>query len=246
MTDLIEGEIVEDLVPYQPQPPVTLWGTTDPAAVIEAATAAAQPLAAKVREQKLMVKIGASEHVRVEGWCLLGAMLGVFPVTVWSRKLEDGWEARVEARTLAGAIVGAAEAECLRSESTWANRDDYALRSMAQTRATSKALRQPLGFVMQLAGFNPTPAEEMPRPARQAKPKADKSDAMRTRIKELAVEADTQRGETKTAGEIEATVKTNWATTLAKLGETELGILGTDLKEWVVAGCKGEFRIVPF
>jgi hypothetical protein len=34
---------------------------------------------------------------------------------------------------------------------------------MAQTRATSKALRQPLGFVMQLAGFNPTPAEEMPR-----------------------------------------------------------------------------------
>ena len=42
-------------------------------------------------------------------------------------------------------------------------RDDYALRSMAQTRATSKALRQPLGFVMSLAGFDPTPAEEMPR-----------------------------------------------------------------------------------
>jgi hypothetical protein len=32
---------------------------------------------------------------------------------------------------------------------------------MAQTRAVSKALRLPLGFVMQLAGFNPTPAEEM-------------------------------------------------------------------------------------
>ncbi len=242
MTDLIEGEIVEDLVPYQPQP-VTLWGTTDPAAVIEAATAAAQPLAAKVREQKLMVKIGASEHVRVEGWCLLGAMLGVFPVTVWSRKLEDGWEARVEARTLAGAIVGAAEAECLRSESTWANRDDYALRSMAQTRATSKALRQPLGFVMQLAGFNPTPAEEMPRPQRQAK---DKAAAMRTRIKELSVEADTARGDTKTAAEVEATVKTNWDTTLAKLGETELGIVGTDLKQWLQDGCKGEFKVLPF
>ena len=33
---------------------------------------------------------------------------------------------------------------------------------MAQTRATSKALRQPLGFVITLAGFDPTPAEEMP------------------------------------------------------------------------------------
>ncbi len=242
MTDLIEGEIVEDLVPYQPQP-VTLWGTTDPAAVIEAATKAAQPLAAKVREQKLMVKIGASEHVRVEGWCLLGAMLGVFPVTVWSRKLEDGWEARVEARTLAGAVVGAAEAECLYSESTWKNRDDYALRSMAQTRATSKALRQPLGFVMQLAGFNPTPAEEMPRPQRATK---DKAAAMRTRIRELSIEADTLRGDLKTAPEVEATIKTNWDTTLAKLGEAELGILGTDLKEWVVAGCKGEFKVLPF
>jgi hypothetical protein len=34
---------------------------------------------------------------------------------------------------------------------------------MAQTRATSKALRQPLGFVMTLAGYSATPAEEMPR-----------------------------------------------------------------------------------
>ena len=38
---------------------------------------------------------------------------------------------------------------------------------MAQTRATSKALRQPLGFIVQLAGFDPTPAEEMPREAEQ-------------------------------------------------------------------------------
>jgi hypothetical protein len=33
---------------------------------------------------------------------------------------------------------------------------------MSQTRATSKVLRQPLGFVMHLAGFDATPAEEMP------------------------------------------------------------------------------------
>jgi hypothetical protein len=33
---------------------------------------------------------------------------------------------------------------------------------MAQTRAVSKALRGPLGFVVTLAGYEATPAEEMP------------------------------------------------------------------------------------
>jgi hypothetical protein len=33
---------------------------------------------------------------------------------------------------------------------------------MAQTRAVSKALRAPLGFVMTIAGFEATPQEEMP------------------------------------------------------------------------------------
>ena len=51
---------------------------------------------------------------------------------------------------------------CSRGERTWAKRDDYALRSMAQTRAISKAMRGPLGFVMTLAGFEATPLEEMP------------------------------------------------------------------------------------
>jgi hypothetical protein len=99
--------------------------------------------------------------------------------------MDDGWEARVEARTRAGEIVGAAEAECLRSENTWANRDDYALRSMAQTRATSKALRQPLGFVMQLAGFNPTPAEEMPRPERPARKTSQKKESPGSTFEDL-------------------------------------------------------------
>jgi hypothetical protein len=68
----------------------------------------------------------------------------------------------VVAKTLSGQVVGAAEAMCTHSENTWRNRDEYALRSMAQTRAVSKALRLPLGFVMQLAGYEATPAEEMP------------------------------------------------------------------------------------
>jgi uncharacterized protein YciI len=145
----------------------TLFGTDNPAEVVERAATVAKTLADLVRRQNLIVRIGQSEHVRVEGWTLLGSMLGVFPVVTWTRPVmrdeeQVGWEARVEARTRGGEVVGAAEAECLSDERTWKGRDDYARRSMAQTRAVSKALRLPLGFVMQLAGFDPTPAEEMP------------------------------------------------------------------------------------
>jgi len=165
---------VADIVEYE-QPgelaTSTLFGTDNPAEVVERAAKVAATLADLVRKQNLIVRIQQSEHVRVEGWTLLGSMLGVFPVVVWTRPVMVdekvvGWEARVEARTRSGEVVGAAESECLRTEKTWGNRDDYALRSMAQTRAVSKALRLPLGFVMQLAGFNPTPAEEMPMPDR--------------------------------------------------------------------------------
>jgi hypothetical protein len=47
-------------------------------------------------------------------------------------------------------------------ERNWSHRDDYALRSMAQTRAVAKALRLCLGWIMSLAGYEATPAEEMP------------------------------------------------------------------------------------
>jgi hypothetical protein len=159
-----ELELVRDPVPVHP--PGSLWKSDEPEDVVAQASRTATALADVILKQGLTTTINGRKHVHVEGWTLLGTMLGVFPVLVWTRKLDDGWEARVEARTLAGNVVGAAEAECLRTEKTWADRADYALRSMAQTRATSKALRQPLGFVITLAGFDATPAEEMPPPAK--------------------------------------------------------------------------------
>lgn len=189
MSEVIEGEIVEEHgtdLEVRPASSPTLFGTSDPVEVIEGATRIATPLAGIVRKQGLAVNIQGREHVKVEGWTLLGSMLGVFPVIVWTRKMENGWEARCEARTRDGAIIGAAEAECTRDENQWSleptgrngkklqPRDDYALRSMAQTRATSKALRMPLGFVMELAGFAATPAEEMPTSSSEdTRPAAD-------------------------------------------------------------------------
>ncbi|MDH4038802.1 MAG: hypothetical protein OEV86_15115 [Candidatus Krumholzibacteria bacterium] len=179
MSEIIDADAVEetgtDMVVAHPGGVLIRGGS--PAEFIDGAVGYANALADVVRSRGLISNIRGKEHVQVEAWTLLGSMLGVFPVVVWTRKTDDGgWEARVEARTLAGQVVGAAEAECSRSEKTWKDRDSYALRSMAQTRAVSKALRAPLGFVMTLAGFEATPAEEMPHdttPAREFDPGVD-------------------------------------------------------------------------
>ena len=157
-TDLVttDGEVVPATAP------ITLFGTDDPVAVVERASTIATALADVIRKRSLYKRIGQSDHVFVEGWTLLGSMLGVFAEVEWSRPVENGWESRAVARTLAGRTVGAAESMCSRAEGKWKNSDDYAIRSMAQTRAVSKALRLPLGFIMELAGYSATPAEEMP------------------------------------------------------------------------------------
>ena len=161
-----------ELVPAQPEPaaPAMLFRSDQPEDIVRQASAVARALAPVIEDRQLYTDINGRRHVRVEGWTLLGSMLGVFPVCVWSRPVENGWEARVEARTLSGALVGAAEALCTRDEPNWSEKPDYALRSMSQTRATSKALRLPLGFVVALAGYEATPAEEAERTFRVVSP----------------------------------------------------------------------------
>lgn len=173
----------------------------EPTAVVAKATAVADALKAVIVKQGLVSNISGKEYPKCEAWTLLGTMLGIFPVLSWTRPVDGGWEARVEAKTLTGVIVGAAEAQCLRKERNWSSRDDFALRSMAQTRATAKCLRMPLGFVMSLAGFEATPAEEMvadhpakpvqqppPRPAPPSKPKETDEEKL-FRWKKLCIEA---------------------------------------------------------
>jgi hypothetical protein len=90
-------------------------------------------------------------------------MFGLSPYTVETRPNEsgDGYVARVEVRTLDERTIAAAEAEGARDEPNWKNRPKHALRGMAETRATSRALRGPLEQVFALAGYEGTAAEEM-------------------------------------------------------------------------------------
>lgn len=93
------------------------------------------------------------------------------------------WEARVDIKTPDGRVVGTAEAMVSRAEETWSRRDDYAVRSMAETRAESRAYRKAIGWIVHIAGYNPTPAEEMGHtPGADTSPAATgaaSSDAMR-------------------------------------------------------------------
>lgn len=153
----------EELIVYEPTVP-TLFGTDDPEYIANRTAAIGDVLGKTIRERGWSMKIGAGEHVRVEGWTFLGSLLGLSARTEWSRPLTDvgGWEARVQLVTLDGRVLAAAEASCSREEKNWRNSDDFAVRSMAQTRAMGKAFRMQLGFIAGSAGFETTPAEEMP------------------------------------------------------------------------------------
>jgi len=145
----------------------TIFGQATASQVLALAKERAVILADVIKQRHLYVTIRSRDHVLVEGWTFLGSMVGLFPTVVWSRPVLGadgaiiGAEARVEVISASGDVRGSAEASCLYDEDTWAERPFYALRSMAQTRATSKALRLPLGFIMVLAGYEATPAEEV-------------------------------------------------------------------------------------
>jgi hypothetical protein len=159
-TEVSEGE----LVPYEEPTPATIFRTSDPATALERMTEVSKLLFTVVEDRKLYALISGRKHLLVSAWTTLGAMLGLFPVVAWTRPNEtgDGYIARVEVLTRAGQLLGAAEAECSRAERAWKNRDPFAIRSMASTRATSRALRGPLEQVVVLAGYEAAGAEEMP------------------------------------------------------------------------------------
>jgi hypothetical protein len=168
VSDVVDGTAVEESTALveRPHEAPALFRTDDPVEVLSKAAEVANALKGVVKQQGLIQNISGKEHPKVEAWQTLGSMLGVTAVCTHTEKTQDrhgkfAYLAHVEAR-LNGQVVGRGEAMCSTSENRWAKADDYAILSMAQTRATSKALKGPLGWVMKLAGYEATPAEEMP------------------------------------------------------------------------------------
>jgi len=151
-----------------------------PEEVIERASQIATQLAKIIKDRQLSTRIRDKDHVRVEGWTTLGAVLGVIPRERNTLRTEQGFESYVELiRTSDGVVIGGASAICSWAEPRWSKADDYAVRSMAITRATGKAYRLGFSWIMVLAGYSPTPAEEMDQviegTVKETSPKADSS-----------------------------------------------------------------------
>lgn len=136
----------------------------NPADMVKGASEAANALAGVIESKKLYSMITGKRYVRCEGWTTLATMMGCLPREVSCEKQSDGgYVAVVElVRMTDGFVMTRASAECGMDERTWSGRDAYARRSMAITRATSKACRIAFSWVMTLAGYEVTPAEEIP------------------------------------------------------------------------------------
>ena len=145
-------------------------------ALVDGARDMAQALADVIERQRLAVGIQGRKYVKVEGWTTLAVMLGVVAREVSTVEVDGIYTATVElVRMHDGACISRASAECGSDDErdrygkpVWANRPRYARRSMAQTRATGKACRLAFSWIMALAGYEPTPAEEMPDTRQQS------------------------------------------------------------------------------
>lgn len=162
-----EVEVVEEKALVTQEPPkqsLVLEG--DPDQQMDFAIKAANALMRAVSQKKSPVMIRGNQYLEYGDWQVLGRFYGATASVSWSKKLTNeegkfiGYEARAEVLHN-GIVISAAEAMCMRDERNWKDRDEFMLRSMAQTRAASKALRNAYGWVAELAGMKSTPAEEM-------------------------------------------------------------------------------------
>ena len=116
-------------------------------------------------KNKLFTNIRGKNYVNVEGWQIAGAFTGTFPIVESVDNLSDDkcyrYRAEVSLRDKDGNKVGYGVAICTNKEAGKTNFDEYAVASMAQTRAVGKAYRMKIGWLLKVAGYETTPAEEM-------------------------------------------------------------------------------------
>ena len=158
----------------------------DPKQMLKQATSVAEVLMDVVKDKKLSIMVGRSEHIYVSAWQFLAHFYGISAKITDVRPVIDeltgaaGFEATADALLIAsGQVISSGRAMCLNNEDNWCVRPKYEykdgarnqigevrvpsfqLASMAQTRAIGKVLSNVLRFVVAIAGYETTPAEEM-------------------------------------------------------------------------------------
>lgn len=168
----------------------------------EALTRIAENIKHYVKANKLTVKIQGKDYVMQTGWQFAAASLGLVPKVKRPQRVERDGEVAYDCecdliRVETGQVVGYGYAFCSNKEGSKKAFAEYAIASMAQTRATAKAVRNTLAFIMNASGFEATPAEEMDEVEYRAAPKPAKP--VPTQVEQLKktpeqIEADICRG----------------------------------------------------
>ena len=126
----------------------------------------AKDLAKFIKDNKLSTQVQGKEFVNVEGWQYAGSRLGIVPIVEHVINVSTDQELKYQAKVTLfdlrhGTTVGAGFAICSNKESGKKFYQEFAIASMAQTRAVGKAYRNILAWIIRAAGYEPTPAEEM-------------------------------------------------------------------------------------
>lgn len=155
-----------ELVPAPAVPAQDLTLARDPGLVLQEAQRAAVALKDVIDRKAKPVRFNGETYLEFEDWQTVGRFYGITAKVVETCPVDfgetRGWEARAVALHAAtGVEISAADSMCLNDEPNWRNKPLFQLRSMAQTRACAKALRNVLSWVVVLAGYRTTPAEEL-------------------------------------------------------------------------------------
>jgi hypothetical protein len=126
----------------------------------------AKDLAKFISDNRLSTQVQGKEFVNVEGWQYAGSRLGIVPIVEHVINVSTEHELKYQAKVTlfdmrSQHTVGAGFAICSNKESGKKFYQEFAIASMAQTRAIGKAYRNILAWIIRAAGYEPTPAEEM-------------------------------------------------------------------------------------
>ena len=147
---------------------------SDPAEVVARGNSTAKACKAIILQNTMLLQ--GKRWIKAEGWQALAAACGYSPRIDVVEELANGDIRAVCSliRLSDGEVVASAEGYIGTDEPTWKSRLRYAKRAMAQTRATSRACRSALAWIIPLldAGLETTPAEEVEHLAIASKPSA--------------------------------------------------------------------------
>ena len=137
----------------------------NPAEIVIGGRDAAKELTKIVSSREKKLIMGGKQYLFFEDWQTIAKFYGVTAKIVHTEELREeskliGFLAKAVA-IVQGVEISGADAECTFDEPNWGNKPRFQLRSMSQTRACAKVLRNCLGWVAVLGGYEPTPAEEM-------------------------------------------------------------------------------------